>query len=27
MTLISALLAGADCIDDVDLLRSGATAS
>jgi hypothetical protein len=25
MTLISALLAGADCIDDVDLLRSGAT--
>ena len=27
MTLISALLAGAECIDDVDLLRSGATAS
>ncbi len=27
MTLVSALLAGADCIDDVDLLRSGATAS
>jgi hypothetical protein len=27
MTLISALLAGADCIDDVDLMRSGATAS
>jgi hypothetical protein len=27
MTLISALLAGADCIDDVDLLRTGATAS
>ena len=27
MTLISALLAGADCIDDVDLLRSGATES
>ena len=27
MTLISALLAGADCIDDVDLLRSGVTAS
>jgi hypothetical protein len=27
MTLISALLAGADCIDDVDLLRSGATDS
>ena len=27
MTLVSALLAGAECIDDVDLLRSGATAS
>ena len=27
MTLISALLAGADCIDDIDLLRSGATAA
>jgi hypothetical protein len=27
MTLISALLAGTDCIGDVDLLRSGATAS